>query len=190
MEPVRESESGELPAQLFALVYDELRRIARYQRRGVGSTPTLNTTALVNETYLKLSPALSAAGLSRTHFLSLAARAMRQVLVDHARSRACLKRGGEITFTEPQEDSASISGDMIEMLGLDQALVALTNLDARAGTVVEWHVFGGLSIEEIAQLQGVNARTTYRDWRRARAFLVQNTGNRERAGRTALGHYP
>jgi RNA polymerase sigma factor (TIGR02999 family) len=176
VEPLLQSESGELPVRLFALVYDELRRVARRQKRGIGGPSTLNTTALVHETYLKLSPTLSAAGLSRAHFLGLAARAMRQVLVDHARNRACLKRGGEITFTEPREDSASVAGDMVEMLALDQALVALTELDARAGTVVEWHVFGGLSIEEIAQLLGVTARTTYRDWRRARAFLVQNLG--------------
>lgn len=176
LEPVFKSESGELPAQLFVLVYDELRKVARRQRRGVGSPPTLNTTALVHETYLKLSPAPAATGLSRAHFLALAARAMRQVLVDHARSRACLKRGGEITFTDLQESSASTSVDMVDMLALDRALVELADLDARAGRVVEWHVFGGLSIEEIAELQGVAARTTYRDWRRARAFLVQHLG--------------
>ena len=176
LEPLSENAYGELPAQLFVLVYDELRKVARYQRRGAGSPATLNTTALVHETYLKLSPTSAAAGLSRPHFLALAARAMRQVLVDHARSRACLKRGGEITFTDLQENSAGTSGDMVDVLILDQALVELTNLDARAGRVVEWHVFGGLSIEEIAELQGVAARTTYRDWRRARAFLVQQLG--------------
>jgi RNA polymerase sigma factor (TIGR02999 family) len=170
---VPENASGELPAELFVQVYDELRRIARSKRRGGGSPPTLNTTALVHEAYLKLSPTSAAVGLSRPHFLALAARAMRQVLVDHARSRACLKRGGEITFTDAQENSASTSSEIVELLALDQALIALTSLDARAGQVVEWHVFGGLSIEEIAELQGVVARTAYRDWRRARAFLVQ-----------------
>jgi RNA polymerase sigma factor (TIGR02999 family) len=171
-----ESDSGELPARLFVLVYDELRKVARCQRRSVGSPPTLNTTALVHEAYLKLSPTRTAAGFSRAHFLALAARAMRQVLVDHARSRACLKRGGEITFTDLQEDNKDAPGDMVDMLALDQALVQLTDLDPRAGQVVEWHVFGGLSIEEIGDLQGVTARTTYRDWRRARAFLVQHLG--------------
>jgi RNA polymerase sigma factor (TIGR02999 family) len=179
---VLESEFGEIPAQLFALVYDELRRIARSQRRGIGSPLTLNTTALVNEAYLKLSPTPAATGISRAHFLSLAARAMRQVLVDHARSRSCLKRGGDITFTEPQENSAATSGDVFDMLALDQALIELTNLDARGGQVVEWHVFAGLSIEEISELQGVVVRTTYRDWRRARAFLVQRLGLTDPAG--------
>ncbi|MEP6938123.1 MAG: ECF-type sigma factor [Rudaea sp.] len=175
-EPQGLGEPREMPMRLFALVYDELRRIARRQRRGAGGLATLNTTALVHETYIKLSPSPQAAGLSRSHFLALAARAMRQVLVDHARTRACLKRGGDITFTEPQEGSASASGDMVEMLALDQALIALTELDARAGSVVEWHVFGGLSMEEIAELQGVTPRTAYRDWRRARAFLEQTLG--------------
>lgn len=174
--PLLENESGESPEHLFALVYDELRHVARCQRRAVGSTPTLDTTALVHETYLKLSPTPAAAGLSRAHFLALAARAMRQVLVDHARSRACLKRGGEIVFTDPNENSASVAGDMIDVLALDQVLVELAGLDARAAQVVEWHVFGGLGIEEIASLQDLTVRTVYRDWRRARAFLVQQLG--------------
>ncbi|MEO7064620.1 MAG: ECF-type sigma factor [Dokdonella sp.] len=174
--PLLESKCGELPPQLFVLVYDELRRIARCQRRGVGGAPTLNTTALVHETWLKLAPTPQAAGLSRTHFLSLAARAMRQVLVDHARGRACLKRGGDIAFTDPSEDLKDVSGDMVDLLALDQALAELTALDARAGEVVEWHVFGGLGLDEIAELQGVVVRTSYRDWRRARAFLGQRLG--------------
>jgi RNA polymerase sigma factor (TIGR02999 family) len=172
--PAPDNESGEIPSHLFVLVYDELRRIARRQRRGVGAPLTLNTTALVHEAYLKLSPTTAAAALTRAHFLALAARAMRQVLVDHARSRASLKRGGEISFTDDGDESASTTGDFVDMLALDDALKALTNLDARAGRVVEWHVFGGLSIEEIAELQGVVVRTTYRDWRRARAFLVRH----------------
>lgn len=174
--PVVESEFGEIPAQLFTLVYDELRRIARCQRRGNGSPLTLNTTALVHEAYLKLSPTPAATGLSRPHFLALAARAMRQVLVDHARSRGCLKRGGDITFTDAHENDAGTPGDAVDMLALDQALIELTRLDARGGQVVEWHVFAGLSIEEISELQGVVVRTSYRDWRRARAFLVQRLG--------------
>ncbi len=177
-----ESDSGELPAQLFVLVYDELRRIARCQRRGVAGAPTLNTTALVHETWLKLAPAPQAAGLSRAHFLALAARAMRQVLVDHARGRACLKRGGDIAFTDPPEDLKDAGGDMVDLLALDEALAELTAFDARAGEVVEWHVFGGLGLDEIAELQGVVVRTSYRDWRRARAFLVQRLGLAGAAG--------
>jgi RNA polymerase sigma factor (TIGR02999 family) len=169
-----DSQSGELPSHLFVLVYDELRQIAHRQRRGGGGPPTLNTTALVHEAYLKLSPTSDIGALTRAHFLSLAARAMRQVLVDHARSRAAIKRGGEISFTDDEDASAAPAGEVVDMLALDDALKALTTLDPRAGRVVEWHVFGGLSIEEIAELQGVVMRTTYRDWRRARAFLIRH----------------
>ena len=145
-------------------------------RRRVGEPATLNTTALVHEVYLKLSPHSHVAGFDRAHFLALTARAMRQVLIDHARSRVCLKRGGQIVFTEPDANSQDASGDMADMLALDQSLTRLGELDARAAQVVEWYVFGGLRIEEIAELQGLTVRTTYRDWRRARAFLVQSLG--------------
>lgn len=161
--------------RLFSMAYEELRRIAHQQRRRVGAPLTLNTTALVHEVYLKLSSG-SEQEFERAHFLSLAARAMRQVLIDHARSRICLKRGGEIAFTAANENQADCSGDMADMLALDQSLTELSELDARAGQVVELYVFGGLRIEEIARIQGLTERTTYRDWRRARAFLVQRLG--------------
>jgi RNA polymerase sigma factor (TIGR02999 family) len=170
------AESGESQERLFAMAYDELHRIASNQRRRVGGSLTLNTTALVHEVYLKLSPNPDAHGRDRAHFLALTARAMRQVLIDHARNRVCLKRGGQIVFTELDENHGDSSGDMADMLALDQSLTELAALDARAGEVVEWHVFGGLSIEEIAELQGLTVRTAYRDWRRARAFLVQRLG--------------
>lgn len=161
-------------ARFFVIAYEELCRIASRQRRRAGSSVTLNTTALVHEAYIKLAPAQP--GLSRAHFLALAARAMRQILVDHARSRACLKRGGQISFSDLNEASAGSPGDMVDMLALDRTLTELAQLDERAGQLVEWHVFGGLSIEEIAELQSVAPRTSYRDWRRARAFLTQRLG--------------
>ena len=169
-----EDQAIETPERLFALAYAELHRIAGQQRRRIGESLTLNTTALVHEVYLKLSPQSRA--LDRAHFLALTARAMRQVLIDHARSRICLKRGGQVVFTEIKEDQGDASGDMADMLALDQSLSELTRLDPRAGQVVEWHVFGGLRLEEIADLSGLTVRTTYRDWRRARAFLVQQLG--------------
>jgi RNA polymerase sigma factor (TIGR02999 family) len=174
--PVSSGRPAEAQEGLFALAYEELRRIASQQRRRVGEAGTLNTTALVHEVYLKLSPHSHAQRLDRAHFLALTARAMRQVLIDHARSRVCLKRGGQIVFTEANEDHHDASGDMADMLALDQSLSELTELDGRAGQVVEWYVFGGLSIDEIAKLQGITVRTAYRDWRRARAFLVQRLG--------------
>jgi RNA polymerase sigma factor (TIGR02999 family) len=169
-------ETAEPSEHLFSQAYDELRRIASQQRRRVGESATLNTTALVHEVYLKLSPRSLSQGFDRAHFLALTARAMRQVLIDHARSRISIKRGGDIIFTQADENHSDASGDMADMLALDQSLSELADLDARAGQVVEWHVFGGLSIEEIATLQGLTVRTAYRDWRRARAFLVQRLG--------------
>jgi RNA polymerase sigma factor (TIGR02999 family) len=161
----------------FALAYEELRRIAHHQRRRVGQSLTLNTTAVVHEVYLKLSPNAPGRGYDRSHFLSLTARAMRQVLIDHARTRVCLKRGGEIVFTEANESHVdSSSGDMADMLALDQCLTEFSAIDPRAGLVMELHVFAGLRLEEIAAIQGVTVRTAYRDWRRARAFLVERLG--------------
>jgi RNA polymerase sigma factor (TIGR02999 family) len=174
--PADPPEPAQASERLFAMAYEELRRIAHQQRRRVGQPPTLNTTALVHEVYLKLSSQPGGQEFDRAHFLALAARAMRQVLIDHARSRVCLKRGGQVEFTELDENHGDFSTDMADMLSLDRSLTELTELDARAGQVVELYVFGGLRIEEIAKLQGLTVRTAYRDWRRARAFLVQRLG--------------
>jgi RNA polymerase sigma factor (TIGR02999 family) len=168
-------QSAPAPEALFARVYQELRRIARGQRRKAGSPATLDTTALVHEVYLKLHAAPEAASTDRAHFLSLAARAMRQILVDHARARSRLKRGGPYTITGLR-DEMGVAADMVDLVTLDNALTRLAKLDPRAGQIVEWRIFGGLEIAEIAQLQGLTERTVFRDWRRARAFLVQQLG--------------
>ncbi len=160
---------------LFALVYQELRRMARGQRRGMGSPATLDTTALVHEVYLKLHGVAEAQQIDRAHFLSLAARAMRQVLVDHARSRSRLKRGGDCTITA-LNDNIGGEGSIVDLVALDDALNDLTRLDPRAGRIVEWRIFSGLDIAEIARLQNLAERTVFRDWRRARAFLIQRLG--------------
>jgi RNA polymerase sigma factor (TIGR02999 family) len=167
--------TSEVPQELFERVYQELRRIARSQRRAAGSPPTLDTTALVHEVYLKLHDAPDAKSIGRAHFLSLAARAMRQILVDHARTRGRLKRGGDAIVTGLDERVAG-TADIVDLVALDAALAHLTALDARAGQLVEWRIFGGLEIAEIAQLQGLTERTVFRDWRRARAFLVRELG--------------
>jgi RNA polymerase sigma factor (TIGR02999 family) len=169
------SRSEAAPNALFALVYQELRRIARSQRRAAGSPATLDTTALVHEVYLKLHTVPEATSVDRAHFLSLAARAMRQILVDHARGRSRLKRGGAYTITGLSDD-IGVAADMIDLVVLDDALTRLAELDPRAGQLVEWRVFGGLEIAEIARMQDLTERTVFRDWRRARAFLVQQLG--------------
>lgn len=160
---------------LFARVYEELRCIARSQRRGAGGPPTLDTTALVHEVYLKLSGDAVKRDIDRVHFLSLAARAMRQILVDHARSRSRLKRGGDCVITGLGDDVRA-PGEIVDLLALDAALTELAEVDPRAGSIVEWRIFSGLEIAEIAQLQNLAERTVFRDWRRARAFLVDRLG--------------
>jgi RNA polymerase sigma factor (TIGR02999 family) len=172
---------GELPRDMFELVYHELRRIARSQRRAAGAPPTLDTTALVHEVYLKLHTVPQAAALDRAHFLSLAARAMRQILVDHARSRSRLKRGGALSVTGLR-DEAGVAADIVDLVALDAALARLGEMDARAAQLVEWRIFGGLEIVDIARLQNLTERTVFRDWRRARAFLVDQLELANRSG--------
>lgn len=160
---------------LFVRVYEELRRIARSQRRGAGGPPTLDTTALVHEAYLKLNGDAAKRDIDRVHFLSLAARAMRQILVDHARSRSRFKRGGDCVITGLRDDVRA-PGEIVDLLALDAALAELAQIDPRAGSIVEWRIFSGLEIAEIARLQNLAERTVFRDWRRARAFLVDRLG--------------
>lgn len=167
--------SSESSQDVFELVYQELRRIARGQRRSAGSPVTLDTTALVHEVYLKLHDVAEARALDRAHFVSLAARAMRQVLVDHARRRGRLKRGGDFTITALAEQIGT-PDDAIDLVALDDALERLGEIDGRAGQLVELHIFGGLGMAEIASMQNLTERTVFRDWRRARAFLIQALG--------------
>ena len=168
--------TAEMSPALFSRVYQELRRIARSQRRSVGSPATLDTTALVHEVYIKLHATTAARSIDRVHFLSLAARAMRQILVDHARGRSRLKRGGAVTLTGLTENSGIEQAAMVDLVALDDALMRLSEMDPRAGQLVEWKVFGGLEIADVARLQNLTERTVFRDWRRARAFLVRELG--------------
>ncbi len=165
------------PADMFVFVYDELRRLARRQRRAQNEEPTLDTTALVHEAYLKLHQSAHLKGLERPHFFALAARAMRQILVDQARRRGVRRRSGQIALTTGADAAAADGdGELVDVVALDRALDRLSELDPRGGQVVEWRVFGGLDMLEIAQLQGLTQRTIARDWRRACAFLVQQLG--------------
>jgi RNA polymerase sigma factor (TIGR02999 family) len=159
---------------LFPLVYDELRRIARRQRRAAQDAPTLDTTALVHEAYLKLIRSPRIAGLERSHFLAVAARAMRQILVDQARRRNFRRKSGQITLTTGLGELIPSRDDLpIDMVALDRALARLAELDPRCGQAVELRAFAGLDVAEIAEVQGVTVRTVARDWRRACAFLIQ-----------------
>ncbi|MGA9334424.1 MAG: ECF-type sigma factor [Rudaea sp.] len=160
-----------LPA-LFQRVYAELKQIAHKQLLGAGST--LNTTGLVHEAYLKLArpEALSLDG--RSHFFALAAKAMRQVVIDHARTRITEKRGGENVQMVELDTAMNAAGpglDPDEMLRLDSALTQLESEEPRLSQLVELRYFAGLAIAEIACLRDVSERTLNRDWRRAKAYL-------------------
>ena len=156
--------------ELIPLVYDTLRRIARHHLRGERPNHTLQTTALINEAYLKLIEQ-SVSWQNRAHFFGIAARLMRQIMVDYARARLRLKRGGDrerITLAAVEEEGHEQSADL---LALDEALATLDQVDPERGRIVELRFFGGLTIEETAQVMGVSTPTVERGWRAARAWL-------------------
>ena len=166
----RDGDGAALDA-LFARVYEELRGLAHQVRRGRAGE-TLHTTALVHEAYIKLVPSAAMSFESRAHFFAVAARAMRQVLVDAARRRAAGKRGGGdalVSFDE-RVHSPPMRGE--ELLALDDALERLLALDERRGRIVEHRFFAGLTAEETAAAMGISLRTVEREWRTARAWLV------------------
>jgi RNA polymerase sigma factor (TIGR02999 family) len=155
---------------LFSATYEELRRLAFSVRRGDPSA-TLNPTALVNEAWLKLARSPGFAVASPLHFKRIAARAMRQVLVEAARRRNAGKRGGSsplVTFDESLADAAAFGNDL---LALDGALEELARIQPRQALMVEVRFFGGLDVHETAQLLEVSEATILRDWRAARAWL-------------------
>jgi len=159
---------------VFASLYDELKRAAHLQLRR--HNDDLDTTVLVHETYLKMAAGERLAANDRAHLLAMSARAMRQVLVDHARIAHAQKRGGGV---DALTLTARLGGDeraVVEVLALDELLHALQQADARAAQIVELRYFGGYEETEIAQMLGVSERTVRRDWRAARAFLLTELG--------------
>jgi RNA polymerase sigma factor (TIGR02999 family) len=156
--------------RLFELVYRDLRRIARSHLRG-RPTGTLGTTAIVNEAYLRLAGPNAGPWQDRAHFLAVASRAMRQILVDHARRKLAHRRGGGVGAVELEEHHAVDVPNVQELVELDEALTRLAALDERLARVVELRFFGDLSVEETAEVLGVTDRTVRRDWRKARSFL-------------------
>ena len=158
-------------AQLLPLVYDELRRLAgRYMRRE-RVDHTLQASALVHEAYLKLVEHEGIEWQNRAHFFALAAQAMRRVLVDHARSRNYQKRGGQLHHVELEEAATVAEERAAEVVALDDALQSLAEIDARKARVVELRYFGGLSVEETAEVLGVSVPTVMRDWTSAKLWL-------------------
>jgi RNA polymerase sigma factor (TIGR02999 family) len=156
---------------LFAAVYDELRVLARRQLRRAGGGPALDTTAVIHEAYLKLVDQTRAQVRDRHHFFALAAKAMRHILVDHARRRGAQKRGGGQEATLPDDPEAPVLAQAAEIVAVDEALARLEAVDERLGRIVELRFFGGLSVEETADALEISPRTVKRDWQKARAFL-------------------
>jgi RNA polymerase sigma factor (TIGR02999 family) len=157
-------------ADLFSVAYEELRRVAAsVRRRDPGGT--LNPTALVNEAYLKLAGSLKLTPESRLHFKRIAARAMRQVLIEAARRRTAGKRGSGYAFVTFDDEIAAPAVGADSLLALDGALEELAQMNARQAQLVEYRFFGGFELPEIAQLMGVSKSTIMRDWRAARAWL-------------------
>jgi len=162
--------------QLFQLVYDELRRLAASHMRSERPGHTLQATALVHEAFMRLIRDDRMDWRNRAHFFGAAAEAMRRILVDHGRARAAIRRGGDRRKVS-LEDTPDLSTDRSdEIIAVDAALSRLSNLDPRKGRLVELRFFGGLDIEETAEVLGVSPRTVKRDWTFAKAWLYREIG--------------
>ena len=167
--------------ELFPLVYDELHRIAQQRRRRWEGDETLNTTALVNEAYLRLVDQSAPEWQSRAHFLAVASTAMRQILIDYAKRKRAAKRGGDRPHVALHEIEAALheaedpSGVRDEVLvALDDALRRLDQRDQRQTRIVECRFFGGMSIEDTAEALGVSPATVKRGWSMAQAWLYRD----------------
>lgn len=181
----REAEAREFDA-VFSAAYEELRRLAASVRSREASA-TLNPTALVHEAWLKLRNSPHLARTSPLHFKRIAARAMRQVLVEAGRRRQARKRGGREAFVVTLEESEIAgAGWADDVLALDAALASLARLDARQALLVESRFFAGLSVAEAADLLGISEATALRDWRAARAWLAAEMRGGHEGGGAAL----
>jgi len=158
-------------AELTPLVYEELRRLAHHYMEGERPDHTLQTTALVNEAYLRLADQTNPNWQSRAHFFAVAARAMRQILVNYARSNRAQKRGGGAARIELDEAAILSPEQSKEIVDLHEALERLGTLDSRKARVVELKYFGGLNYDEMAEVLKISPMTVRRDWRFARAWL-------------------
>ena len=158
--------------RLWSVVYDELQRLARRYLTHERANHTLQTGALVNEAYMRLVDWKKARWKNRAHFFGMCARIMRQILVDHARTRGYQRRGGDYVMTSFDETLISAPSRSEQLIALDEALTRLTEIQPRKSTVVELRFFGGLSVEETAEALGVSRVTVMRDWNFARAWLL------------------
>jgi RNA polymerase sigma factor (TIGR02999 family) len=163
--------------ELIPIVYDELHRLARRQLRSERSDHTLQSTALVNEAYLRLVGQDSGQINSRTHFLGVASHVMRQILVDHARSRRAAKRDGG-NRVELNENDHPLQEANIDIIALDDALTELANFDPDLCRIVEMRYLGGLSVDATAEAMGVSPASIKREWTAAKAWLSRKLRNK------------
>ena len=159
--------------QMLPLVYNELRRVAQRQIRKERGEHTLGASGLINEAYLKLVDQVRVDWQSREHFYAVAARAMRQILIDYARKRNAEKRGAEWNRTTFERKQFGLDSPLEELLALNEALDRLDAIDHRLRQLVEYRYFCGLTEKETADLLGVTERTVQRDWVKARAWLYK-----------------
>jgi RNA polymerase sigma factor (TIGR02999 family) len=175
-----EAWGGQDPAArdaLVPIVYGELHRLAHHYMRTERAGHTLQTTALVNEAYLRLVDVDRVQWRDRAHFFAMAATMMRRILVDHARGHARDKRGGGVVMTSLDEDVAAASRD-VDVIALDEALERLGRIDERQARLVELRYFAGLTIEEAAEALGISAGTLKREWAIAKAWLYRELQDR------------
>lgn len=173
-----QSRSPQASDQLFALLYNELKRIAANQMRGESASHTLQPTALVHEAFLRLIGNANCDWQNRAHFFGAAAEAMRRILIEAARARQALKRGGDnqrVEFEFDQADGDYSSPD--EILDLNEAIIQLENEDADLAQLVKLRFYGGLQMDQIAELQGVSKSTVERRWIFAKAWLSHKLGD-------------
>jgi RNA polymerase sigma-70 factor, ECF subfamily len=159
--------------RLMPLVYDELKRLAHRYMRGERAGHTLQTTALVNEAYLRLAKWKDVHWQNRAQFFAVSAQMMRRILVDFARERQYLKRGGGALQVSLSEAAAFADGVETDLVALDEALTTLAKVDLRKAQMVEMRFFGGLSIAEVAEVLKVSEETVNRDWRLAKVWLLR-----------------
>lgn len=159
--------------ELYPLVYDELHRLARRYMSRERKGHTLQTTALINEAYVRLVDQRNVQWANRSHFFAISAQIMRRILIDHARRHSYAKRGGGARQVSLDETATMAQGDFSEFLRLDEALKSLAQMDPRRSQVVELRYFGGLNNEEIAGVLNISENTVIRDWNMARAWLYR-----------------
>jgi RNA polymerase sigma factor (TIGR02999 family) len=168
--------------RLVPVVYEKLRSIARARMRDERAGHTLQSAALVNEAYIRLVDLRQMQWQDRAHFFAVSAEIIRRILVDHARSRGYLKRGGGVQQVPLEESLAITSGREADLLDLDAALTALAKLDERKARIVELRFFAGLSVEETAVVLSVSPQTVHRDWKLSKVWLTRQMGGSRESG--------